>query len=206
MIVIMLISVVSLEFQFPACIAIHNQCSNIELVSPVYFGNEVVCPKLSDQQMNISAKMRTCFEINAARDDFEGALLFKLQRYVGSNAQHNTDTLTIKTNKNETKCVQMFVAWKIISSEPFVHVVLVEHTKEFTWNEDALKKLYYGNHHQFWGYDDVISDTWFIDDNMALRTAFGVRDLKGNFELNISISEGERDTYAIKPLCAVLRR
>jgi hypothetical protein len=79
--VTMLIYAVRLALQSPECVTIHNQCLNIELVSPVYFGNGVVCPKLSDRQIGIGTTMRTCLEIYATHNEFEGALLFKLQRY-----------------------------------------------------------------------------------------------------------------------------
>jgi hypothetical protein len=62
---IMLIYAVSLIFQLPAYITIHNQCLN-KLVSPVYFCNGIVCSKLSDQQIDIGTKMRASFKINVA--------------------------------------------------------------------------------------------------------------------------------------------
>jgi hypothetical protein len=198
----MLMSTVSLKLQLPACVTIHNQCMNTELASPVYFGNDAICPKLFDQQINIRTKMNVSFTIDAVQDDFEGALLFKLQRH--SDSQHNTDTLT--TEINEATCIHMLVAWKVENSKPFVHVILIEHAKEFTWDEDKLRKLYSKNHDRLKKYDGAISDTWFIDDNMVLRTSFKVRGLKGNFELRMSISEEGGDDYAIRPLCIDLTR
>jgi vacuolar-type H+-ATPase catalytic subunit A/Vma1 len=107
--------------------AIHNQCSNAELVSPVHFGNSAVCPKLFGQQIDIGTKMNVSFEINAIRDVFERALLFKLQRC--SDGQHNMDTLITEVDKDESTHVYMLVAWKVKVSRPFVRVVLVKHTK-----------------------------------------------------------------------------
>jgi hypothetical protein len=199
----MLMHIISLDIQLPSCVTIHNQCLNIELVSPVYFGNGAVCPKLSDQQIDISTEMKARFEINTIQDEFEGALLFKLQRHSGN--QYSADTSTIETNKNGAKCVQMLAAWKVKDSKPLLHVLLIEHAKEFTWNEDNLKKLYDKNFGWLKEYNDAISDTWLMDDNMALKTSFEVRGLKGNFELSISIFE-EKDDYAIRPLCIDLER
>jgi leucyl aminopeptidase (aminopeptidase T) len=204
-VVTMLIYTVSLDLQLPVCITIHNQCSNIELVKLVYFSNGAVCPQLSSQQIDIDTKTRASFEIDATQDEFEGALLYKLQRY--SNSKYNMDTLNIEANKNETKCVQMLVAWKVTDSESFVYVVLVEHVKEFTWNEDELKKLYYENQHLLKESNGAISDTWFVENNVILKTTFKVRGLKGNFELSVSISEEEeRYNYAMRPLCVDLER
>jgi hypothetical protein len=196
----MLIYTVSLALQLPVCVTIHNQCSNVELVSPVYFGNGAICPKLSNQQINIGIAMRVCFEINATQDDFEGALLYRLQRYVKLDVQCGTDILTTETNKNDTKCVHILIVWKVKDSKHFLYAVLVEHIKGFTWSEDKLKRLYYENHNRLKGYDDTILDTWYMDDNMTLKTSLKVRGTKRNFELNVFISEEERDDYAMKPL------
>jgi hypothetical protein len=204
--VTMLIYIVSLVLQFPSCVNIFNLCLNTKLISPVYFGNGAICPKLSNQQIDISTAMKACFEINATQDDFEGALLLKLQKYVGSNDQCNMNTLATETNKSEEKCVQMLVAWKVEDSKHFLHVVLIEHAKEFNWNEDELRKLYNKNHNRLKQYNGIISDTWLMDDNRALKTSFKVRNTKENFELNISISEEEKDDYAIRPLYVNLER
>jgi hypothetical protein len=115
------------------------------------------------------------------------------------------DTSTTEANKDETKCVQMLVAWKVMDSKTFICVTLIEHVKEFTWNEDELRKLYNGNHHRLREYDDIILDTWFMDD-MALRTSSKLIGSKGNFGLSISISEEEEDKYAMRPLCVDLER
>jgi hypothetical protein len=198
--------IISLDLQLLLCVTIYNQCSNTKLASPVYFGNGISFPTPPNQQIDTNTKMRVYFEINATQDNFEGALLFKLQRYVGFNDQHNIDTLTTETNKNDTKCVQLLVAWKVKDSKPFLYVVLIEHAKEFIWDKNKLKSLYDKNHSRLKEYDDVIPDTWFIDDNIALKTSFKARSLKKVFELNISISEEERDDYAIRPLCVDLTR
>jgi hypothetical protein len=203
-VVTMLIYAVSLDLQLPACVTIHNQCSNTELAKPVYFSNGAVCPQLSNQQIDIGAKMRASFEINATQDEFEGALLYKLQRY--SNSQYNMDTLAIETNKNETTHIYMLAIWKVKDFKPFAHVVLVEHTEEFTWNEDRLRKLYDKNNDWLREHDDIISDVWLIDDNMTLKMSFKVRGSKGNFELSIFISEEEKNDYAMRPLCVDFER
>jgi hypothetical protein len=203
--VIMLMYTISFDLQLPALVTIHNPCSNIELVSPVYFGNGAVCPKLSEQQIDIGTEMNASFEIYATQDEFEGALLYKLQKYVESDNRCNMDTLAMETDKNEAKCVQLLVAWKVKDSKPFLYVVLVEHVKEFTWDEDALRKLYNKNHNRLKEYDDTESDKWLMDNNMVLKISFKLRGSKGNFELSISISEEERNDY-MRPLCVNLER
>jgi hypothetical protein len=197
-----LIYIPSLEFQSPTSVIIHNQCLNIELISPVYFGNGVVCPKLSDQQIDINTEMKIRFEINTTQDEFEGGLLYKLHRNL--HDQNDMDVSTTETH--ETKYVYMLVAWKMKDSKLFAYVVLVEHTKEFIWNEDKLRKLYDKNHDLLEKYNGTISGTWFMDDNITLKTVSKAGGSKGNFKLSISISEGKRTSYAIRPLCIDLER
>jgi hypothetical protein len=196
-----LIYAVGLALQLSSCVTILNRCLNIELVSPVYFGNGTVCPRLSSQQIDIGAKVNASFEINAAYDEFEGALLFKLKR---SSGWSNIATL-IEVDKKETTNVHILIAWKLKDSRIFLRVVLVEHTKEFTWNEDKLKKLYDKNCGWLKEHDNTISDAWLVDDNMILKTSFRARVLKGNFDLSISVSE-EEDSHAIRPLFVDLKR
>jgi hypothetical protein len=193
----MLMHTVSLRLQLPSRVTIHNQCLNTRLLPPVYFGNGTVRTKLSDQRIGIGTAMNVSFDIYATQDEFEGALLYKLQRH--SDSQYDMYASTMGTNG--AKCVQMFVAWKVKDSKPFLYVVLIEHTKEFTWDEEKLSKLYNKNHSRLKEYKATTIDTWLIDDNMTLKMSFKVRGLKGNFELSISISEEESDDYAMRPLC-----
>jgi hypothetical protein len=113
------------------------------------------------------------------------------------------------------------VAWKVKDSKPFAHVILIEHTREHAWNKDELKKLYDKNHDRLKKYSGTISDTWLVN-NIALKTSLKLRGMRGdalnifkvrrvrnmkeNFELSISISEEERDEYAMRPLCVDLER
>jgi hypothetical protein len=61
--IITLMYVISLALQLPACITVQNQCLNAKLLSPVYFGNCVVCPKLFGQQIEIGIGTSARFEI-----------------------------------------------------------------------------------------------------------------------------------------------
>jgi hypothetical protein len=199
-VVIMLTYTVSLALQLPPSVTIHNQCPNIELVAPIYFGNGAVCPRLSGQQIDIGTAIKIRFEINPIQDEFEGALLYKLQRRPDRNG---TNTFT---EANEKTHVHMLVAWRVRHSKPFVYVVLIKYTKEFIWNEDRLRKLYSKNHNRLKKQVGTTLDTWLIDDNITLKTAFRVKNLKECFELDISISEKERDDDAMRPLYVNLKR
>jgi hypothetical protein len=201
-VVVMLIYTVSLKFQSPTSVIIHNQCLNIELISPVYFGNGTVYHGLSDQQIDINAAIKIRLEINATQDEFEGALLYKLQ--MNFHNPHDMDVSTTETHVMNYS--YMLVAWKMRDSEPFVHIVLIEYTEKFVWNEDKLKKLYDKSCDRLKKYDDIISDAWIIDDNMTLKTVSKIENLETNFELNISISEEEKKDHAVRSLCLDLER
>jgi hypothetical protein len=204
MVVTMLIHTISLALQLSSCVVIHNQCSNIKLVSPVYFCNGAVCSKLSSQRIDIGAKRKACFEFNTIRDEFEGALLFKLQRC--SDRQRNMDTTTTKADKREAKCVQLVVAYKVKDSKLFLYVSLIKLPKKFTWNENKLKKLYDKNRSWLKEYNNTTSHKWIMDDNTILKTAFSARDLKRIFEISISISEEEIDDNSMRPFCINFER
>jgi hypothetical protein len=196
MIVMMLIYAVSLEFQLLRYITIHNQCLNTKLASPIYFSNGVVCPQLFDQQIDIGTETRISFEVNTIKNEFEGVLLFRLERYFDNQYKS-----TVETNRNEATHVYMIVAWKVKKARHFAYIALVEHTKALIWNEDKLKKLYYENYDQLKEYNDTISDTWLVNNNMVLKTTFSARDLEGIPEPSISISEEKKSGYAMRPFC-----
>jgi hypothetical protein len=204
MIVTVLMYTISLNIRLPSCVTIHNQCLNTELVSPVHFCNGAVCPKLSDQKIDISTKMKACFGINTIQDEFECALLFKLRRY--SNRQHDMNTLPAKASKRETDCVRLLIVYKVKDSKVLLHVALIKNDENFTWDEEKLKKLYDKNRSWLKEYDNTMSYKWFVDDNMILETTFGARDLERIFEINISISEEEKEGYIMRPLDVDLGR
>jgi hypothetical protein len=156
-----------------AKLIIHNQCSNTRLISSVYFGNGTVYPKISDQRICIGTETKVGFEINTVQDDFEGALLFRLQRY---SDWYNINTSTTETN--EATYIQMLVVCEMKDARSFVYVVLVEHAETFTWNEDKLKR-----------YNCFRLDAWIMHNNIVLKTTFSASDLGGVTVLNISVSE-----------------
>jgi hypothetical protein len=103
--VTMLIYTLSLKFRLPSSIIIYNLCLNTRLISPVYFGNGAVCPKLSSQQIDIGAVMAANFDIYPTQSEFEGALLYKLQ--INLHNGHDMNALTTETNRNEEAHVYM---------------------------------------------------------------------------------------------------
>jgi hypothetical protein len=206
MIIIMLIYAVSFKFQLPAYVAIHNQCSNTKLLLPIYFSNGAACSKLSDQQIDIGKELKVIFKLDTIRNKFGGALLFKLRRHIESDDQYNIDASTTETDESEAAHVYMLVALEVKDTRPFAYVALVEHTKEFTWNEGKLKKLYYENHDRLKEYTGTISDTWLVDNNIVLKTTFSARHLREGPEVSISISEEKKSDDSMRPFCINLKR
>jgi hypothetical protein len=188
---------------------IYNQCANTKLVSPIYSGNGTIYPKLSEKQIDIGTKMKTCFSINTAQDKSEGILLFKLQREKREENRLSVYLFNLFRLKgcsnDEAKCVQMLIAWKMKDTKILSHVALVEHDKAFTWNENKLRSLYDENRGWLKEYNETIPDKWFMDD-ITLKTTLNKIDLKGILELNLSISEEEKGNNAMKPLCVHLKR
>jgi hypothetical protein len=169
------------------------------LALSAHFSNSAVCPKLSDQQIDFGAELRTDFKIDTVKNKFEGALLFELKRHVEFYDQYNTDAPTVETNMNDATHVHMIVGWKVKNAKPYTCVALVEHAKELTWNEEKLKTVYDKNHSWLKEYDDTISETWCMNNNMIMKMSFNAGYLNGILELSISISEEEKDGYAMRP-------
>jgi hypothetical protein len=69
-----------------------------------------------------------------------------------------------------------------------------------------LKELHYENHDWLREFNDTISNTWLMDNNIILKTIFNARDMRRDSELSISISEERKDDYAMRPLYVDLER
>jgi hypothetical protein len=141
-------------------------------------------------------KTISAFEIKSY-DAFYGVLGYVVEQIHG---------YTESGKKNTSYVANILVFWEISESkEIYVYVLLVEHNKKFHWCKDELKKLYNNNRDQFKKYNGTISKTWSINNNIALKMTSRVRNIKENFEINISISE-EKDNHAMRPLCVDIER
>jgi hypothetical protein len=177
-----LIYTISLSMQPTFKLVIHNQCLNVDLVSPVYVTSDgLECHRPPTYKVYTEDIMRSAFINNLSNASY-GVLIYELQtRLPRRSTETGEDTL------ND---VDLLVIWKLPESKELrADVLLVKHTKEFTWNEDKLRQLYYENRSRLKGCNGTTSNTWFMDDNMSLRTTFRAKDLKGNPELSIFIFE-----------------
>jgi hypothetical protein len=119
-----------------------NQCSDFELVSPVYFGHNTIWHIPLDQKVDANNMTRASFGIDTNKDEFESALMYKLQRKkrFKSNNQSNADNTFAK---DTSTTLQLLVIWKSHNKYGYsVRVLLIKHSNTITWNEDTLEKLH----------------------------------------------------------------
>jgi hypothetical protein len=196
---IVLIYPLSLSIPLSLELNIHNQCSNVGLMSPMYitgYGLESHRPPC--YKVYVGDTMRSRFIIKSYLWSY-GVLIYRLQK---RQSYESTET-----DEDISNAICLLVAWRISeSNELYADVLLLEHAKDFIWNEDKLNKLYYENDGRLKEYNGTISESWFMDDNMALRTILNARDLKGAPELSIFIFEEKKSNYVMRPFCINLKR
>jgi hypothetical protein len=163
-------------------VTINNQCSNIELTYPIHFIKDVICYGHFPQQVNSKNEMKINFKIGMVKSMFSGILLCHLQRKV------DTSISTL-----------LLVTWKFRIDTLYSHTYLIEHEGILTWNEDMLKNLYDAYNSQ----DDtelILNEgRWMLDNNTKLKIECEA-SYKGDFEMNVTISEEDNLTHPIKPL------
>jgi hypothetical protein len=163
---------------------IGNQCTNIELISPVYFTKDAMCHILFPQHVDFKSITKTNFITGVDRDTFGGALLYCLQR------KENTLTST-----------QLLVIWGCRSNKNslytlYSHAWLIEHESVLVWDKDKLKVLY-DKYDEHW-YTKFDTKIWLLNDNTKLKTDCKV--LYGGYGMEITISERKGIRFPMKPL------
>jgi hypothetical protein len=175
----MLIYITSLALRSSMNVTIDNQCSNIELTSPVYFTKNTMHHIQLHQQVDSKSIMKVKFKTGMDQDTFGGVLLYHLQRKVDTSIS-----------------TQLLMIWGFKSDHLYSCAWLIEHERTFTWNEDKLRRLYDVYNSQ---YDrDFNAEEWLLDDNAMLKTVCALSH--GGFEMNIFISEEKDLSYHRKPL------
>jgi hypothetical protein len=155
-------------------VTINNQCSNIDLTSPVHFIKDTTCHGHFPQQVGSKSEMKVNFKIGMSGDAFGGALLYHLQR--------NVDT-SIST--------QLLVIWKFRINKLYSHTWLIEHESTLIWSEDMLERLYDVYNSQIDTEFIFGAGKWMLDDKTELQTK--CKSLyNDDFEMNITISEEKK--------------
>jgi hypothetical protein len=180
---IILIYALSLWFQTSFKLNIHNQCSNVDLVS-------LTCHRPPGHKVHAGDTMRSSFIIKS--DDMShGALICELQRRQSHEfAEISEDT---------SSAVHLLVFWESSNSwNLYTDALLVEHDKVFDWNRDNLEEFYNKNINRFRLCSDSATEAWLLDDNVTLMTTFEI--MNNDRTLDITISEVERDNNTRMPV------
>jgi hypothetical protein len=175
----LLMYVISLSIKPSFKLSIHNQCGNVDLVSPInIIGDGLECYRPLDRK--VCAGEATRFSFNILGNALNGILAYQLQR-----RQSHVST------KIDKSAAHILIIWRVSKfKEFFAYVLLMEHEKEL----DDLKELQRKNMNRFKLCSEATTETWSLNDNVALITTFGVMN-EGHL-LNITISEAEGDNGA----------
>jgi hypothetical protein len=139
---------------------------------------------------------RASFGEEIFKTEFSSALIYKLQRkkYLESNDQSNADS--IFTEETSTS-LQFLVIWRYNDKYSVcVRVLLIKHSNIIAWNEDTLEKLYSMYLFLCKG-DDIIEDTWLLDDATVLMTT---SKWEMDHAIEITLSEATRKDGTMAPL------
>jgi hypothetical protein len=157
-------------------LVIHNQCSDIELVSPLYYSNGAECHLPSDQRIDAGSTMQTYLIIDLLQSEFICALMYRLER-------KDTDEI------NEATCTQLTMIWKVDKFKRF-HLVphLIEHDKGRVW--DKYKQTRLAQECTLSSTpSDFIEDTWLIYNDVVLIIRMNVTYETECHKLEVTISE-----------------
>jgi hypothetical protein len=178
---------------------VHNQCSGIELVSPVYFCNCETYYEYPVKRTGLSAMMKIDFRFDPNQDELKGILICEMQRKgnTKSDRQLNTDITFNEAIEGTSRMMRLLAVWKIKRfGEHKVHIILVECDNKLVLNEDKLEKLYDKVNDIFLEYNP---SKWLMSDNTVLGTSYMITREEGT-ELNIRISEETEKKYTMGPM------
>jgi hypothetical protein len=114
---------------------IHNQCPDIELISPVYAGNGPICHLSPNWRVDINSTMQAGFNIHSSWKVPISILMYELK----NTKQFNKDAISIE---DETTCTRLVMIWEVNSSKEFCVVsCLIENDKGHIWDRNNLVKL-----------------------------------------------------------------
>jgi hypothetical protein len=123
----MLIHIFRLTIQSMMDVIIDNQCTDIELTSPVHFIKNATFHMQFPQHVNSNSIVKANFAITGInRNTFGGALLYRLQR-----------------KEDESKSIQFLVIWGCESDSIYLRTWLIKRENTLVWSENKLKELYH---------------------------------------------------------------
>jgi hypothetical protein len=188
---------VSLTTESSFKLNVQNQCLNVDLMSPTYVtGDGLECYRSPEHKVYSGDTMRSSFIIKLSNES-NGALVYKLQRkQLYESTEISEDTSSV---------VHLLVVWEISESgKLYADALLVEHEEGFDWCKDDLKELYSKNINRFRLCPDSATETWLMDDNVAMMMTFKI--MNSDCILDIVISDVERDDNTRIPIHIDLKR
>jgi hypothetical protein len=193
----------------PMNVAVRNQHSDIELVSPVCFCNGETYNEYSVERTNDGTVMKIGARFDLSQDKSEGILMCEVQKSENTEANHqsNTDTTFTETVENISKIMRFLATWEIKSpGRATIRIILAEHDSELVLNEAELAQLYnkindIPSDVYSWilKYDGIYKSTWLMHDNTVLEATYDIICEKG-LELKITVTEGVKDEDAAPAL------
>jgi hypothetical protein len=179
-------------------VLVHNQCSDLELVSPAYFGYNAIWHMPPDQKVDANTVARAGFGRDITKDEFASALIYKLQR---RKCPESDDQSNADSTKDTSTSLQLLVIWKANDwhdNKFFIRVLLIKHSNATAWDEDTLEKLH-STYCALLKDDYNIKDIWMLDDATVLITTSNWKYV--SCATKITISEGTREDDFMEPLC-----
>jgi hypothetical protein len=176
---------------------IHNQCLNVNLVSPIYFTkHDLECHRPPSYKVCASDIMRSGF-IRRIDSELYAILIYRLQ----IRRPHKS----IEISEDMSISAYLLVVWRIsLFNELYADTLMVECDKDFVWNKDNLEKLHDKNIYSSRLHPGSATEIWSLNDNVALMTTSGIMS-KGRI-VNIAISEIEEYHSTRTPIHIDLKR
>jgi hypothetical protein len=194
---IVLIYTIRLSTKPSVKLNIHNQCSNIDLVSPTYhLDSNVNCHRPPDYKVGAGGITRSGF-ISKSEKKFYAVLIYRLQR--------KQPDVPIGIGEDTSRAVHLLVVWRL-SQRKGLHadVLVVEYDKEHIWEDDDLKKLYHENIYSSKLYPGTATEIWSLNDNVALMATSEA--ISEDRIVNVTISEVKRGDNMRTPIPIDLKR
>jgi hypothetical protein len=193
---IVLMYAVRFRARFPLKLNIHNQCLNVDLVSPIYFTRcDLECYRPPDYKVCAGDITRSGF-ISRKGKEFYGILIYRIQR----RQSHESTEISEDTSS----AAHLLVAWRFDSNDLYVDALMVEYDEGFIRDEYKLRKLYDENIYLSILHLGSTTEVWSLDNNAGLIAAFEI--MNKDCTVNITISEVEKYHSMRTPIHIDLRK
>jgi hypothetical protein len=198
----MLMYAISLILHTTMAMTIHNQCSDIELTSPMYFCSHGTHYEQPVERTCVGTTMKIGFRFDPNRDEFGGILVYEMQKkeIMRSDHQSSIDAIYAKTIEETSKAMRLLVTWKIKRFGEFkVDIVLVEYDNKSVMSKDRLAQLYDKIDVMPFNHDPPYNCTWLVSDNAVLTVTYEIMR-KESLELKVTMSKGIKNLNIIRPM------